>query len=309
VTGRPFIPDGASGGGDHRDRAARLAAQFGESEQRSDVWRALDLVLPTDAYLNMGYSRAWQTHLIGSPQRRLVERARSELSSLDPYWHEGRVLDLGCGRGGATRDVAARYAANVVGIDIVPDNVAIARRHSTSDGAEPTAVPSFVAGDATRLPFDRDAFGACLSLDAIVYEPEKERLFGELARVLAPRGSGVVSDLLVAPGVVDDRTLARFRDAWDMPPLWTRHAYREAIEAADLSAPLITDISAYSVRRFRAWTRRYLAIADGPLGRLLERTLVHLGIDPEMVIEQVRAAHDALPALRHVLVPIYGSEK
>lgn len=309
MTGRPFVPDGASRGSDHRDRADRLSAQFGNSEQRNDVWRALDLVLPTDAYLNMGYSRAWQTHLIGAPQRRLVERTLSELSSLDPHWHERRVLDLGCGRGGATRDVAARYAADIVGVDLVPDNVAIARRHSTSDDAEPTAVPSFVAGDATHLPFDRDAFGACLSLDAIVYEPEKERLFGELARVLAPRGVCVVSDLLAVPGVVDERALARFQDAWDMPPLWTRHAYREAIESADLSVPLITDISAYSVRRFRAWTRRFLVVADGPLGRLLERTLVHLGIDPETVVEQVRAAHDALPALRHVLVPIYGSEK
>jgi len=309
MTERRPISDGASGSADRTDRSDRLQSQFADRGDRADVWRALDLVLPTDAYLNMGYSRAWQTHLLGSPQRRLVERVVSELSSLDPYWHEGRVLDLGCGRGGTARDVAARSGADVVGIDLVPDNVAIARRHSTSDGAEPTAVPSFVVGDATRLPFDRDAFDACLSLDAIVYEPEKECLFGELARVLAPRGSGVVSDLLVAPGVVDDRTLARFRDAWDMPPLWTRHAYREAIEAADLSAPLITDISAYSVRRFRAWTRRFLVVADGPLGRLLERTLVHLGIDPETVIEQVRAAHDTLPALRHVLVPIYGSEK
>ncbi|MFC3960267.1 class I SAM-dependent methyltransferase [Halovivax cerinus] len=309
MTDRRLAPDGASREIGRRDRVDRLDAQFAERGTRADVWRALDLVLPTDEYLNVGYSRAWQTHLVGSPQQRLVERVVSELSSLDPRWHERRVLDLGCGRGGATRYVAERHGVDAVGVDLVSDNVALAQAAASTDDNREGNRPSFTVGDATRLPFGRDAFGACLSLDAIVYEPEKRRLFCELARVLEPRGVCVVSDLLVARGIVDDRALDRFRTAWGMPRLWTRHAYREAIEAADLAAPLITDISAHSVRRFRTWTRRFLAVADGPLGRALERTLVHRGLDPETVIEQVRAAHDALPALRHVLVPIYGTEE
>ncbi len=57
----------------------------------------------------------------------------------------GRALDLGCGRGQYTPELARR-GWEAVGIDVVPRAVAAARRRSEGSGA------TFVVGDVTDLP-------------------------------------------------------------------------------------------------------------------------------------------------------------
>lgn len=286
---------------DRGDISDRIVEQFSEGSDRADIWLAFDLFLPTDEFLNMGYSRWYQTHLLGSPQLRLVERVIEELSSMNACWTAGRLLDVGCGRGGAVRHLTDTYGATVVGIDLVPYNVATARAQM-SDGV---SAPSFVVGDAACMPFDRNAFPACVAIDSLVYVPDKRGVFDELSRVLEPEGVCVVSDLLVSAETdVDDRVVRRFCNAWDMPPLWTLDTYRDAIEAAGLTPTIATDLTSHSVKRFRKWTSLFLLVADGPFGHVLEELLTYRGLHPETIIDQVRAAHDALPAFRHVLVAL-----
>lgn len=288
------------------DLPERLIAQF--SEDRGDVWGALALLFPTERFLNLGYSGRYQTYLLGSPQERLVARVLAELSSLvgDGSRHaiEDPLLDVGCGRGGGSTYAVSEYALDVVGIDLVPYNVSMARTH-TVDVERP---PSFVVGDVTRMPFDRNTFPACIAVDSIVYVPGKKEVFGEIARVLEPDGVCVVSDLLtVSEEGVDDRTLRRFADAWDMPPLWSTNRYRSAIESTGLRVSNVSDLTPHSVGRFRKWTTLFLLLADGPFGNVFARILERWGLDLDTIRPQVRSAHDALPALRHVLVATRGT--
>lgn len=294
-----------------RDLARRITEQFSGREERSDVWRGFDAFLDTDAFLNVGYSPWYGSHLLGSPQDRLARRVLAELERVATEFGDGtvaepggRLLDVGCGRGGPTRHLAEESPFDVVGIDLVPHNVAMARE---AEGDSPRrgrdgSTPSFLVGDATRLPFASGSFAACVAIDSLVYVPAVERAFDELSRVLADDGVGAISDLVVDPDAdVSDAALDRFSRTWDMPRLREREEYLSAVESSGLRLREVTDLTGNSVGRFRKWSALYLALAEGPTGGAMAAALRRGGLDPDVVTEQVRAAHGALPALRHVL--------
>ncbi|WP_251329219.1 class I SAM-dependent methyltransferase [Haloplanus pelagicus] len=281
---------------DRDDLRSRIADQFSYRGQRADIWRGFDLVLDTDAFLNLGYSPWYLPHVVGSSQSRLADEVGTRLAAALPTTDGVRLLDVGCGRGGPTDHLADRYGVDAVGVDLVPYNVRRAARRP--------ADASFVVGDATRLPFVAGTFPACTAIDALVYVPDRAAAFGELARVLEPGGVLVCSDLVAAPTLDDAerRTVDAFADAWDMPSLATVDAYERAVDGAGLAVRTVEDLTAHSVGRFRRWTALYLRLASAFGGRPLAACLRRVGLDPAAVTEQIHRAHAALPHLRHVVV-------
>lgn len=279
---------------DRRELADRLAEQFGVDGTRSDAWSAFSTFLPTDEYLNLGYSGRLQSHLVGSPQARLVDLVAEQLPA-----DTGVLLDVGCGRGGPSRRLASATAFDVVGLDLVADNVRMATDRTASDG------PSFLVADATALPVRTDRVDAAVAVDSFVYVPDKRSAFGELARVLRPGGEAVITDLLADPtDGVTAADLDAFADAWDMPVPWSRDRYRRTLAAAGLGVERRIPLRAHSVGRFRRWTALFLLLTAGA-GRLpFARACTRYGIDPDRFRSQVRVAHVALPALDHELVVV-----
>lgn len=277
----------------------RIVDQFSSPEARGDVWGGFALFLDTDAYLNLGYSPWYLPHVVGSPQRRLAGQVGADLVARRRKLDGIRLLDVGCGRGGPAVHLAMRFGFDVTGVDLVPVNVATA----TENAVNREASCRFLVGDATRLPLPADSFDAGVAIDSLVYVPDRRAAFGELARVVRPAGLVVVSDLVVADGLARDERAAvdAFADAWDLAQLASVDRYRSGMERARLTVDEVRDVTANSVGRFRRWTRPYLQLADRAPG-VLARTLDRLGLDAEAVTGQVRAAHNALPHLQHVVV-------
>ncbi|MFD0276600.1 class I SAM-dependent methyltransferase [Kitasatospora sp. NPDC127111] len=98
----------------------------------------------------------------------------------------GPVADLGCGPGHVAGWLTA-HGAEVVGIDLSPAMVEIARREHP--GAE------FREGDLLRLPATDGEFAAAVALYSVIHlDPaELAPAFTELRRVLRPSGSLLVS--------------------------------------------------------------------------------------------------------------------
>jgi ubiquinone/menaquinone biosynthesis C-methylase UbiE len=95
-----------------------------------------------------------------------------------------RVLDLGTGTGKAARVVARRFPqAEVVGVDLSPAMIGEARKVLP---AELSGRVRFEVADASRLPFEEEAFDLVVLLNMIPF-------FEELARVTAPRGRVIVA--------------------------------------------------------------------------------------------------------------------
>lgn len=107
---------------------------------------------------------------------------------------ETRVLDVGCGEGRHVHAAALENVAEVVGLDLGPDNLAAAADDYDEYIAGATDVPvTFCAGDALRLPFEDGAFDVVLCTEVLEHLPDYEVAIDELQRVCAPDGTLAVS--------------------------------------------------------------------------------------------------------------------
>jgi ubiquinone/menaquinone biosynthesis C-methylase UbiE len=107
-----------------------------------------------------------------------------------------RVLDVGSGAGTDSL-VAAQMVGRdgrVTGIDMTPEMLAKARGAAAEMGA--TNV-EFVAGEAEQLPFADASFDAVISNGVIDLIPDKDAVFAELHRVLAPGGRLQIADVTI----------------------------------------------------------------------------------------------------------------
>jgi ubiquinone/menaquinone biosynthesis C-methylase UbiE len=103
-----------------------------------------------------------------------------------------RVLDVACGTGIAARTVAPRVGARgrVVGLDLSPAMLSVARRVGLPPGAAPVA---WVRGSAQALPFPAPTFDLVLCQQGLQFFPNGAAAVREMRRVLRPGGRAVIS--------------------------------------------------------------------------------------------------------------------
>ena len=281
----------------------RITEQFSYRGEHADIWRGLVAILNTEEFLNLGYSKWYQPHFVGSSQLRLAQKIGAELAERLPATNGLRLLDLGCGRGGPSLYLAEAHGFDVTGIDLVPYNVATARENAPARDVS----AEFIVGDASHLPFKTETFTVCTAIDSVVYLPDKQAFFEEVATVLQDDGHIIISDLVMADDIDDQEAaeVEEFADAWDMPPLLPLQKHRSVIERAGLTVREVEDITSNSVGRLRKWTTLYLALANGLSSRAMDRLLQQWEINPERLTTQVRRSHPALPHLRHVIIYVH----
>ena len=113
-----------------------------------------------------------------------------------------RVLDLGCGAG-TDSFVAAQMvgqSGRVTGIDMTPEMLAKARASAAEMGAN----VEFVEGEVERLPFADESFDVVISNGVIDLVPDKDAVFGEISRVLAPGGRIQIADVTIQNPVSEE---------------------------------------------------------------------------------------------------------
>jgi ubiquinone/menaquinone biosynthesis C-methylase UbiE len=98
------------------------------------------------------------------------------------------ILDVGCGTGAVTRDIAIQTNGKVTGLDIDPEKLDIARE-LLSDLDNVT----LVEGDVQELPFEEGEFDLVIFHIVLLYVPDKQRAVNECKRVCEKGGLVVAS--------------------------------------------------------------------------------------------------------------------
>lgn len=112
---------------------------------------------------------------------------------------DARVLDIGCGLGGIDLLlVQAHGAREVVGIDVNPDVITLARELAERKGLSHAV--TFAACQPGPLPFPDNSFDVVFSKDAMVHVPDKKLFYAEIMRVLKPGGRLMAADWFWMPG-------------------------------------------------------------------------------------------------------------
>jgi len=137
---------------------------------------------------------------------RELSKARYELLNL----HCGDlVLDVGCGLGEDTRELASLVAprGKVIAIDSSAAMVAQARKRSRKFGR----AVKFSVGDAHELEFADASFAACWSERVLQHLSDPARAIGEMVRVIKPGGRVVLFEPDHSTLVIDaaDRATTR----------------------------------------------------------------------------------------------------
>jgi ubiquinone/menaquinone biosynthesis C-methylase UbiE len=107
------------------------------------------------------------------------------LLELEPGAH---LVDLCCGRGGIGLWFAQESGASVTGVDFSPAAIAEAeRRAELFLGVRAT----FRVADARETPLEAQSVDALVCIDALQMLPERDRVLGEVGRLLRPGGRAV----------------------------------------------------------------------------------------------------------------------
>jgi ubiquinone/menaquinone biosynthesis C-methylase UbiE len=104
-----------------------------------------------------------------------------------PRWSGCEVIEVGCGLG---TDGArfARAGASYTGVDASPEAIELARRRFDREGLQ----GSFVAGSATKLPFDAESADLLYSHGVLHHIDDTQGAVDEIHRVLRPGGTALV---------------------------------------------------------------------------------------------------------------------
>ena len=127
------------------------------------------------------------------------------------------ALDVGCGAGATVALLTDRFGLRVTGVDASDAQVRRAR------AARPDL--EFVCGRAEALPFAAGAFDAALCECVLSTVGERGRVLAETARVLAPNGVLLLSDLYVREGTEET-------PAGALPSLGRRERVEDLLGAA-----------------------------------------------------------------------------
>jgi SAM-dependent methyltransferase len=132
-----------------------------------------------------------QSQSFGTSAAMTSAQTLGALIDLVPEDEQSSWLDVACGPGVISRAMASRVGS-VSGVDLTPAMIEEAERRAGEEGIDNV---SFALGDATALDLPDASFDGAITRLSLHHIPAPARVVAEMARLVRPGGSVVVSDL------------------------------------------------------------------------------------------------------------------
>lgn len=164
-----------------------------------------------------------------------------------------KVYDAGCGVGGSAFWLVEHRHALVVGVNIVSDQVARARRYASDRDVNESA--EFRHADYARTGLPSGTFDVAWVQESLCHATDKRAVVEECFRLLAPGGVIVIAEYLrMRREVLDgnDRLLKAWLSGWAIPDLATEVELRGWLDSVGFCEISIEDITEHvkpSLRR------------------------------------------------------------
>lgn len=137
------------------------------------------------------------------------------------------VLDVGCGVGGAVRQVAAECGCRAVGLNVS----AVQLRTAVSLPSPAAGRIGYLLGDAQRIPARDGAFTCAWTFNMFYHLPHRPGALREMHRVLA-RGGRLAFDDWVLTDAAGPADRAELRRHWSSPEWMTDAELLDALRGA-----------------------------------------------------------------------------
>lgn len=211
---------------------------------------------------------------IAEASRRTVDRMSALLQRPG---QATRVLDLGSGYGGATRELARRFGCSVIGLNLSEVENRRARRLTAEQGLADRV--EIIDGSFEDLSFSDATFDVVWSQDAILHGGNRQRVFEQVARVLVPGGQFLMTDPMQSD-TCPAGVLAPILDRIHLTDLGSPAYYQRTARAVGLDVVEFQDLTAnlttHYTRVLEDTERRRAELTDiGP--GYLDRMQVGLG--------------------------------
>ncbi|MBQ0763458.1 malonyl-ACP O-methyltransferase BioC [Marinobacter psychrophilus] len=198
-------------------------------------------------------------------QRKMGDAMLETIAQAVPQ--DATVIDLGCGTGWYTRQLAQRFGAHTVGVDLAPGMLAFAKAQSKALSKAPSnalrlETIQWLEADAERLPLAGQSVDLIYSNLMIQWCHNPQGVLRECQRVLRPGGQLWVSTLLLG-------TLQELQQAWTLADPHQQHV-NGFISAADFAAITVEILPA-------AQWRSQMITLDYPTPMALMNELRQLG--------------------------------
>lgn len=152
-----------------------------------------------------------------------------------------KVLDAGCGVGGAAFFVHASTGATVTGISLSTKQVKLAKSTAIEKGV--TDSVDFKIMDFTKTDFPDETFDVVWACESVCHAVDKKDFIKEAYRVLKKGGRLIMSDFFKAKADQEDKNdwINKWGDTWGVPNFATTALFEQGVKESGFQSVEILD--------------------------------------------------------------------